>query len=49
MYIGDTKYDMLTARAAHVNFAVADWGAHDKISNADYYLNSPEEILEFVK
>lgn len=49
LYIGDTKYDMLTARAAHVNFAVAGWGAHDKISNADYYLNSPEEILKFVK
>lgn len=48
-YVGDTKYDMLTANAAKVKFALANWGAHEELPEADYQLNNPINLEEIVK
>lgn len=49
LYVGDTKYDMLTANAAKVKFALANWGAHEELPEADYQLNNPMNLEEIVK
>jgi len=49
LYVGDTKYDMLTANAAKVKFALANWGAHEELPEADYQLNNPINLEEIVK
>ncbi|WP_054749567.1 HAD family hydrolase [Lacticaseibacillus thailandensis] len=48
LYIGDTVTDMQSAKAAHVDFAVATWGAHNLagFTDADHFLTRPESILD---
>jgi HAD superfamily hydrolase (TIGR01549 family) len=48
LYIGDTIFDMKCAQAAGVDCALALWGSVYKPSEvaADYYFNTPAEILE---
>ncbi|MCI8946794.1 MAG: HAD family hydrolase [Lachnospiraceae bacterium] len=45
LYIGDSRYDMECARAAHVDFALAVWGSRGRI-HADCELHTMEELLE---
>ena len=45
IYIGDTIYDSECAISANVKFGLALWGALDKTVKADYYFNSPVEIV----
>lgn len=46
LYIGDSKYDSMCAHAAGVDFALAVWGSHTKETPAQYYPETPEELLE---
>ena len=47
IYIGDTRYDSMCAKAANVDFGLALWGAkssHDV--DADYIFRGPPDILD---
>ncbi|APT18820.1 pyrophosphatase ppaX [Amylolactobacillus amylotrophicus DSM 20534] len=46
IYIGDSIYDLQSAKAAGVKFGLAGWGAHDRgqFESADYKFSSPAEI-----
>lgn len=49
LYIGDSRNDMLCAEAAGVHSALALWGSQTSESiEADYYLNDPEELENFI-
>lgn len=50
LYVGDTESDMLASKEAEVEFALAKWGCVDvdKVK-ADYYLDSPEDLLKILK
>lgn len=45
LYIGDSIYDSQCARGAHVDFALAGWGCLDRTIDADYFLDTPEDLL----
>ncbi len=45
LYIGDSIYDSMCARDAQVDFALALWGCLDREIDADYYLDSPMDLL----
>jgi len=47
LFIGDSKNDQLCARAAGVDFALAEWGAVIGL-DAKYHMKEPEEILAVV-
>lgn len=48
MYLGDSVYDLQSAKAAGVSFGVATWGAYDleRFKQADYMLTRPEGLLD---
>lgn len=48
IYIGDSTYDGMCAHGAGVDFALAVWGSHTKEIPAQYYPETPEELLEFI-
>lgn len=45
LYIGDSIYDSMTARAAGVDFALATWGANDPTIPAKYRPARPLDLL----
>ena len=45
LYIGDSKYDMMCARSAHVDFALAGWGSSGRV-DAPCILQAPADIPE---
>lgn len=48
VYIGDSIYDMQSAKAAGIPFALALWGSRttDGFEEAEYVLRKPKHILE---
>lgn len=50
IYIGDSLYDMKSAKACGVKFAVANWGALDLalFTEADYFLENPADLLKLI-
>ncbi len=48
LMVGDTVYDAECAHGAGVDFALATWGAQDKSVQAEYYPQTPLEILDLV-
>ncbi|MPN26740.1 Phosphoglycolate phosphatase [bioreactor metagenome] len=48
LYIGDSANDQLCAKAAGVDFALAEWGATGGIE-AKYILKAPTDIFELLK
>ena len=49
LYIGDSKYDSLCAKNAEVDFALAMWGSHTRELEADYFIETPNDLLGAVK
>lgn len=49
LYIGDSKYDMICAQNANVDFALAGWGAdlNNEIASK-YYLEKPEDLFKII-
>lgn len=45
LYIGDSVHDSGCARNAGADFALAVWGSHTKETSADYYLDTPADLL----
>ncbi|WP_440896646.1 HAD family hydrolase [Amphibacillus sp. Q70] len=47
MYVGDSVYDMQSAKASNVRFALAKWGAKDKkeFDNVAIKLDNPLDLL----
>ena len=48
LYIGDSKYDSKCAENAGIDFALAVWGSHNKHIKADYFLESPADLLSAI-
>lgn len=48
LYIGDSEYDSRCAGNAGTDFALAGWGAHNKMIKANYHLEKPEELLPII-
>lgn len=48
LYIGDSEYDSQCAENAGTDFALAGWGAHNKMLKANYHLEKPEELLAII-
>ena len=48
LYIGDSKYDSMCAHGAGVDFALAVWGSHTKETPAQYYPETPRELLQMI-
>lgn len=48
LYIGDSKYDSISAENAGIDFALAVWGSHNKHIRADYFLERPADLLSFI-
>ena len=48
LYIGDSKYDSKCAKNAGIDFALAVWGSHNKNIEADYFLESPTDLLSVI-
>ena len=44
IYVGDTEYDSVAARAAGVSFVIADWGAASYVESASYWVHTPAEV-----
>ncbi|HBF0144953.1 HAD family hydrolase [Clostridioides difficile] len=49
LYIGDSKYDSLCAKNAEVDFALAMWGSHTRELEADYFIETPNDLLGAIK
>ncbi|WP_100065827.1 HAD family hydrolase [Miniphocaeibacter massiliensis] len=47
IYIGDSLYDMKSAKACGISFGLAKWGALESIvfNNVDFHLKTPKDIL----
>lgn len=45
LYIGDSEYDSKCAENAGIDFALAVWGSHGRHVKADYFLESPADLL----
>ncbi len=45
LYVGDSKYDMACAEAAHVDFALAGWGSRGRV-DASCVLHTPADLLK---
>ncbi|MDE6844289.1 MAG: HAD family hydrolase [Lachnospiraceae bacterium] len=48
LYIGDSEYDSQCAENAGTDFALAGWGARNKMIKASYYLEKPAELLPII-
>lgn len=50
IYIGDSVYDMQSAKSCGIRFGLAAWGAIEniKFKEADFILNNPKEILSLL-
>jgi HAD superfamily hydrolase (TIGR01549 family) len=48
IYIGDSIYDMLCAKGAGVDFALALWGTKNVEMDASFKLNHPQELLDIM-
>jgi len=49
LYIGDSIYDAMCAKAAGVDFALATWGASDMDIEAKYMPGTLMELLEMIR
>jgi len=49
LYIGDSVYDAMCAKAAGVDFALATWGTSDMGIGAKYRPESLMELLEMIR
>ena len=49
LYIGDSVYDAMCAKAAGVDFALATWGTSDMAIEAKYRPDSLLELLEMIR
>ncbi len=49
LYIGDTRADMLCAKSASVDFALAQWGTPQSELIAKYYLKNPCDLLKILE
>ncbi len=49
LYIGDSVYDAMCARAAGVDFALATWGTSDPDMEAQYRPESLMDLLEMIR
>ena len=49
LYIGDSKYDSLCAKNAEVDFALAMWGSHTRELEADYFIETSNDLLGAIK
>lgn len=49
LYVGDSVYDAMCARAAGVDFALATWGTSDPDMEAQYRPESLMDLLEMIR
>ena len=51
IYIGDSIYDMQSAKAAGIKFGLALWGAKttEKFDSADYIFKQPIDIIDWIQ
>lgn len=51
LYMGDTRSDMVAARAAGMDFAYASWGSFFPMERdePDYYLDHPMDLVQYLK
>ena len=51
IYIGDSLYDMQSAKACGVTFGLAKWGAQniENFQNVVIVIDSPQEILDLLE
>jgi len=53
VYVGDSRYDIMAAKAAGIPFLFASWGSVDPNSvlelHPEFYLKEPLEILDVVQ
>ena len=51
IYIGDSLYDMQSAKASGIAFGLAKWGAKniEKFQSVDIIIDSPQEILDLLE
>jgi len=49
LYIGDSVYDAMCAKAAGVDFALATWGTSDPAIGAKYHPKALPELLEMIR
>lgn len=51
IYIGDSLYDMQSAKACGVTFGLAKWGAQniENFQNVNIVIDSPQEILDLLE
>lgn len=48
LYVGDQEADLLCARGAGVDFALAGWGDPPRLTDWTYRLEKPEELLRYL-
>lgn len=48
LYVGDSPGDEKCASAAHIDFALATWGAHTSGVPAKYYPENPAQLKELI-
>lgn len=51
IYIGDSIYDMKSAKSAGISFGLAKWGAVNTsdLNEVDHYLDDPMDIMNLIK
>ena len=51
IYIGDSVYDMKSAKSAGIAFGLAKWGTPtpNAFKNPDHSFNKPTDILKLIK
>lgn len=51
LYVGDTIFDLQSAKGAGAKFGVAGWGAHNhgQFGDMDYYFSRPAEIIDVIR
>lgn len=48
LYVGDSRYDSECAENAGIDFALAVWGSHGRSVRAEYYLETPADLLNII-